>query len=71
MKIATPCPKCGQMPADALDLRDGEVWVCLACGYQEVGAGVDVEAQVTALAAVDPRLAACWREVLGLLPASA
>lgn len=66
MKIPLPCPACGHCPVDKLALRDGEVWVCLGCGYQESSAGVDVEAQLVALAAVDPGLAACWREALGL-----
>jgi len=69
MKIEIPCPACGQKPADRVCLRDGEVWICMSCGYQEIGAGVDIEAQLVALAACDPKLAACWREALGLTEA--
>jgi ribosomal protein L37AE/L43A len=69
MKIEIPCPACGHSPADVLRLRDGEVWLCLGCGYQEISAGVDVEAHLVALAAVDPRLAARWRDALGLVEA--
>lgn len=57
MKIETPCPACGQKPTEGLDLRDGEIWLCLDCGYPEVGAGADVEAQLVAL----PRWIRGWR----------
>lgn len=69
MKIEIPCPACGHAPADVLDLRDGEIWLCLGCGYQEISASVDIEAQLVALAAVDPGLASSWREALGLVAA--
>lgn len=66
VKVHAPCPECDQTPVNRLDLLDGEIWICPSCGYQEITAGVDIEAQINALAAHDPDLAAGWREAIGI-----
>lgn len=66
IKVDTPCPECNQTPVNRLDLIDGEIWICPGCGYQEITAGVDIEAQLTVLAGQDPELAADWRKALGI-----
>ena len=66
MKIDAPCPECGENPVDQLDLIDGQIWICPGCGYQEITAGVDIQAQLDVLADQDPELAAGWREALGI-----
>lgn len=68
MKVDAQCPKCGQMPVDVLDMVDGEIWICPACGDQEIGDGVDIEAQLNALTELDPDIAASWRECLTAPP---
>jgi hypothetical protein len=47
---------------------DGEIWICPACGDQEIGDGVDIEAQLNALTELDPDIAASWRECLTAPP---
>lgn len=66
IKVDAPCPECDQSPVNRLDLIDGEIWICPSCGYQEITAGVDIEAQINALAEHDPKLAAGWRETVGI-----
>ena len=66
MKIDVPCPHCKQTPVDVLELVDGSIWICSGCGYQEVSAGVDIEAHVRMLTTYDPTLAASWCQTLGL-----
>tara|TARA_B100001079_G_scaffold156158_2_gene133851 strand:- start:384 stop:587 length:204 start_codon:yes stop_codon:yes gene_type:complete len=66
IKVDGPCPECSQSPVNRFDLMDGEIWICPGCGYQEITAGVDIEAQLNALAEHDPELAAGWRETLGI-----
>lgn len=63
-KIDTSCPECDQAPVTRLDLIDGEIWICTSCGYQEITAGVDIEAQLAVLAEHDPTLAAAWQKEL-------
>lgn len=65
-KVDAPCPECDQTPVNRLDLIDGEIWICPACGYQEITAGVDIEAQLMTLSEYDPDLAADWRAELGI-----
>lgn len=36
MKIDAPCPECGSNPVTVLNMLDGRVWICNACGYQEL-----------------------------------
>lgn len=65
-KVDTPCPECSQTPVEVLDMLDGQIWICPACGYQELSAGVDINAQLNVLADYDPDLAAAWRYELGI-----
>lgn len=37
MKVDAPCPECGHTPVDVLNMLDGSVWICPACGYREYG----------------------------------
>lgn len=64
--IDTPCPECDRIPVNLFEFFDGEIWFCPACGYKEISASVDIEAQLAALAEYDPHLATGWRESLGL-----
>lgn len=66
IEVDTPCPECDTTPVNRLDLLDGDIWICPACGYQEITAGVDIEAQLNMLAEYDPELANNWRETLGI-----
>lgn len=42
------CPECCHSPVNHLELIDGDIWICPECGYQELTAGVDIEAQLKA-----------------------
>ncbi|MES1927241.1 hypothetical protein [Salinisphaera sp. T31B1] len=66
VKVDVPCPECSQTPVTRLDLIEGEIWICMSCGHQEIIAGVDIEAQLDILADHDPQLVAGWREALGI-----
>lgn len=65
-QVNAPCPVCDHTPVNRLDLVDGEIWFCPGCGYEEITAGVDIEAQLAALAEYDPEIAAAWRTELGI-----
>lgn len=66
MKVNAPCPACDNTPIDVLETLDGEIWICGACGHNEISAGVDVEAQLVLLDQTDKNASAEWRRLLGL-----
>lgn len=64
--VDAPCPECDANPVHVLEVLDGQIWLCPACGYSETEETVDIEAQLDALDAAAPEVAAEWRRVLGL-----